>query len=86
MKKSATLLAALAVAFAVHGATRMASEAFVTNRIAVAVVDLSTTLAAVATSGKYSGLSGKPPTIYSYNTDAADLSAEIAPTEDLETK
>ena len=37
MKKSATLLAALAVAFAVHGATRTASEAFVTNRIAAAV-------------------------------------------------
>jgi hypothetical protein len=33
MKKSATLLAALAVAFAVHGATRTASEAFVTNKL-----------------------------------------------------
>ncbi len=41
MKKSATLLAALAVAFAADGATvRTATEDFVTNRIAVAVAAL----------------------------------------------
>lgn len=40
MKKSATLLAALAVAFAVHGATRTASEAYVTNKIAAAVATI----------------------------------------------
>ncbi len=83
MKRTATLLAALAVAFAVHGATRMASEAFVTNRIAVAVEDLSNNLAAVATSGKYSDLSGKPTNVSSFNNDAGYLIGEIDPTVDL---
>ena len=84
MKKSATLLAALAVAFAADGATvRTATEDFVTNRIAVAVEGLSTNLAAVATSGKYSDLSGKPTNVSSFNNDAGYLIGEIDPTVDL---